>query len=265
MWLYFLSFRDFTRLAAEGRDSRKIVITKTMKRKILLGLTTTPKSDWRRKAAEINEIKLKEIALFPTMLGLKERKELYGLLEKTCLEKIPHVHLRDDMENWELEYLQKKYKAWLFNIHYRDSDIEFLKNNPKYAQHIYVENLDGIDKNFLETAKLCGGICLDVSHCQDLTVLCGDGGPARLMNAIKNFKIGCCHISAVLPKSHWAKSLRTKKMVKILSSHYLHSLRELDYIKNYLEYLPKIISIELENSFKEQIEARNYLEKIING
>lgn len=71
-----------------------------MKHKILLGLTTTPKSDWREKVKEIEKFGIKELALFPTFLSPDERKELYTLLEKTKIKNIPHVHLRDDMEEW---------------------------------------------------------------------------------------------------------------------------------------------------------------------
>jgi len=56
-----------------------------MEKKILLGLTTTPKSDWREKVREIEKFRIKEIALFPTMLEMKGRKKLYGLLERTNL------------------------------------------------------------------------------------------------------------------------------------------------------------------------------------
>jgi len=45
-----------------------------MKRKVLLGLTTTFGSDWRAKIKEIDKLKIQEIALFPTCLGEKNRK-----------------------------------------------------------------------------------------------------------------------------------------------------------------------------------------------
>jgi hypothetical protein len=35
-------------------------------------------------------------------------------------------------------------------------------------------------------------------------------------------------------------------------------------LKKYVEYLPDILGIELENSFKEQLEIKKYLEKIVN-
>lgn len=92
------------------------------KKEILLGLTTTPKSNWIRKIDQIDEYKIKKIALFPTFLKIEDRKELYDLLEKTCLEEIPHVHLRDDMEEWELEMYIQKYNTQVFNIHGEHAD-----------------------------------------------------------------------------------------------------------------------------------------------
>lgn len=37
----------------------------------------------------------------------------------------------------------------------------------------------------------------------------------------------------------------------------------MDYVKKYKKYLSDIISIELENSFKEQLKVKQYLEKIL--
>jgi len=44
----------------------------------------------------------------------------------------------------------------------------------------------------------------------------------------------------------------------------MHELKDLDYMKNYEEFWPPIISLELENTFEEQLKAKEYLEKIIN-
>ncbi|MDD5464316.1 MAG: hypothetical protein PHP62_04145, partial [Candidatus Moranbacteria bacterium] len=69
-----------------------------MKHEILLGLTTTPKSDWRGKVEEMKKFGIKQIALFPTFLKIDDRKELYKLLEDIDGLEIPHVHLRDDFK-----------------------------------------------------------------------------------------------------------------------------------------------------------------------
>lgn len=234
-----------------------------MKRKILLGLTTTEKSDWRQKTEEIKKFKLEEVALFPTFLQLKKRKELYKLLERTGLKRIPHVHLRDDMETWEIEYFFKKYHTRLFNIHYRDTDKALLDSNASYAKYIYVENLFMADENFLEVLSECAGICLDASHHHDLKTQ-SEEAANQLLKLFEENKIGCAHISAIWNKKQAVKSLRTGKIIKTYSAHYMNSLSELDYVKKYASLLPPVVSIELENSFEEQLEVQQYLDKIIN-
>lgn len=58
------------------------------KRIILPGLTTTNRETWRDKIQEIDKLKIKQLALFPTCIDFKERQKMYKLLEKTNLEKI---------------------------------------------------------------------------------------------------------------------------------------------------------------------------------
>ncbi len=113
-------------------------------KKILLGLTTTPGSDWKENIREIDKFGIKEIALFPTFLKSEERKELYGLLEKTGLESAPHVHIRqEDMSQKELDYLISRFKVKVFNMHTpgRYGKMEFdYSENKRYAKMTYIEN-----------------------------------------------------------------------------------------------------------------------------
>jgi len=232
-----------------------------MKKKILLGLTTTPGSDWKNKIREIEEFNLEEIALFPTFLKIKERKELYSLLEKTQLKKITHVHLRDDMEKWELDLFDKKYKTEVYNIHPHMKDLIFLKNIEDRSK-IFVENLEVIDDLFFKAVSECGGICIDISHWEDKSI---PEGYKELSLRIGEFKIGCSHISAINYKAMPCENYLTKEIYSYHSNHYMGKLSELDYVKKYVKYLPKYVSIELENSFEEQLKIKDYLEKIING
>ena len=144
------------------------------KRKILQGLTTTfqngDKDQWRKKIAEIDKLEIKEIALFPTVLKRKERKELYVLLEKTGIERVPHVHLRDDdMEKEELDYLVERYKVQVFNLHPTKKAFAFFEKYPKYRGMTFIENLYQVVKNerFSENdfqEHKAAGICLDMAH-----------------------------------------------------------------------------------------------------
>jgi len=233
-------------------------------RKILPGLTTITPGEWKNKVREIDELGLKEIALFPTCLEYKDRQELYQLLENTGLIGIPHVHLREeDMDSRELDYLVKRFKTQVFNIHARPGIINFLKQNEKYKNQIFIENLS-MNDNFAEALKYCGGICLDLSHWESHGFMEKYQGYAELPDLLKKYKIGCNHISAVrAEKEHYYDKLSGQDFYNY-DSHNLTDLSELDYVKKYKDYLADIISIELENPLKRQLEVKKYLEKIIN-
>jgi len=220
-------------------------------RKILLGLTTTPGSDWREKTREIDFLGLKEVALFPTFLSIKERRELYALLEGTGLREIPHVHLRDDMEEWEINYFLERWKTQLFNIHQTET---LLKQEPikKRIKQLFVENQEQITDDFKKTLKESAGLCVDFSHWkvrQDNR----RKGYFEFENLFEKYPIGCCHISAV--RKRWGLFWE--------DAHYMKKISELDYMEEFVQYLPKIVSLELENSFVQQLKAKEYLEKMI--
>jgi hypothetical protein len=232
---------------------KQVIQSNMVHKKILLGLTTTPNSDWKEKIKEIDKLDLKEIALFPTFLKTDGRKELYSLLEKTGIESIPHVHVRsEDMDPKELDYLCQKYKTQFFNIHSaQDFPINF-----DYSEYkMYLENTISIPTR--EELKKYSGFCVDFAHWES-GMKKKNETYRNFENLIKKYSIGCCHISAVSEKLVYSPYDPPAYDKHMLSSH-----QEIDYIKKYIKYLPNIISIELENSFTEQLEIKKYLEKII--
>lgn len=233
-----------------------------MRHKILPGLTTTPRSNWREKIKEINKFGIKEIALFPTFLEMSERKELYKLLEKTKLRKIPHAHLRsDDMEEWELDFLHENYETKLFNMHFSRACIDFMLKS-KYRKNIFLENLNNLNELYFENISKCGGICLDVSH-WNAAIFFKKKSYNLMRQILKKYKIGCCHISAESKKPYYYVDPKNGKKTLVMDDHWLSDLSQLDYVKKYVKYLPEYISIELENPFEEQLKIKKYLEKII--
>lgn len=227
-------------------------------KKILLGLTTTPESDWREKTKEIDKFSIKEIALFPTFLEAEERKELYALLEETGLESIPHVHLRpSDMPIEELDYFVSKFKTKVFNIH---SPKEFPVNYDysKYKEIIYLENTNFVPTEE-EINKSGVGLCIDFSHWENGMKIKWPGYE-NFDELVEKYPAGIGHISAMTEKLvHWPNDWKT------YDSHMMEKVSQFDYIKKYIKYLPDMVSIELENSLEEQIEVKEYLEKIINN
>ena len=208
-------------------------------KKLYLGLTTTSKSDWRAKIKEVAKFKIKELSLFPTFLKINERKELYEKLDKTNLKKIPHVHLRDDMESWEPEFFIKRYKTEVFNIHASQNFVSFLKSNKEYLSMIYVENCYGnlhANQKLFSLEKMIqnesvAGVCLDLSHLEgERQIYPHDFAITEKL--LKKSVIGCNHISAIKNKCYADPIYGT-----CLDDHWLSDLSELDYLKSYpLEY-----------------------------
>jgi hypothetical protein len=234
-------------------------------RKILLGLTTTEGSDWRAKTQEIDELGIKEVALFPTCLEPDERQELYSLLEKTGLERIPHVHLRgEDTSDDELEYLFERYKTQVFNIHPTIEAYEFLARSTKFQKIIYIENLyhgvciEQFSEEMFQKYKV-SGVCLDTAHLRSEKLLFPENYKKHV-KLIEKYPIRCNHISGIVKKSFIWRGL------KVFDTHMLTDLFELDYLKDFpKKYFSDFISVELENSLKEQLEAKKYIENIINN
>lgn len=234
-------------------------------RKILLGLTTTPGSDWRQKVEEIQDLGLEEIALFPTCLGPADRKELYAMLDKTGLKRIPHVHLRnDDMDEKELDYFVSRYGTQVFNVHPIVESYSFIDRHSKYRERIYIENLyravnyECFNAEVFENHKVAG-ICLDMAHLKSEQLIFPGYYKERL-NVLEKFPIGCNHISAIVKKTFESEGQN------IFDTHMLTDLSELDYLREYpRKYFSNFVSIELENSLKIQLEARKYIEEIINN
>lgn len=228
--------------------------------KILPTITTTSGSDWRNKIKEINELKITEIALFPTAIAKKERLELYKLLKKSTVTKIPFVHLRSDMDIAELDYFIKNYETKVFNTH---TAAEYPINEDwyEYREMVFIENtFYPFNK---EEVNNFAGVCVDFAHLETDRLLYRAIFDPNI-RVIDEFTVGCNHVSAI-KKETWTDNSNKNHPNKIRHDfHHLDKLSELDYLKNYpRKYFAPYIAIELENSIKEQLKVRDYIENII--
>lgn len=227
---------------------------------ILPGLTTTPGADWKKMIEDIDRLGIKQIAFFPTWLKLQEREKLYALLEKSSVDSIPHVHLRDDTEIWEIEYYIRQYQTEVFNIHCNPDTIHLLQS--PYADKIYIETTGNINDLFVKSLDRCGGLCIDISHIEDKGCYATQEGWTKVPALMEKHPIGCAHISAVNNVVETNIDYVTQKEIINYSHHWLNDLSEVDYTSKYIEYLPKYVSIELENPFETQLRVKKHLEKI---
>lgn len=227
-------------------------------RVVLPGLTTTPGSDWRGKCAAIDDLGIREIALFLSSLAATDRRELYAGLAATGLKSIPHVHLRDDMTRKEVRYLKERYGVKVWNIHPGERFNRVISSSwwPEVRDALYVEFLLAPDQDFLDAINKCRGLCLDVSHWEAYQSREPRAGGLDALRMLDKFPIGCCHISAVRPVTPGEHTI-------LESKHHLQAIPDVDYARKYLKYLPHYLSIELENDFSEQMKVKEYLEKLL--
>ena len=228
-----------------------------MAKKILPTITTILPGRWREKLKEAKKLGLKEVALFPTCLKPSERKELYGLLGETGIEKIPFVHLRSDMKLWEMDYLIKKWGTEVFNTHTR-------RQFPNPAEWLKYKNLIYIENTYLpldeEEIKECGGICLDLSHLEDARMFHPDVFRHNI-ELVEKYGCGCNHVGPA--KNFSFLDINTQEP-NYQGAHLLQDLSEFDYLKNYPQnYFSPYLAIELEDDLATQLKVKDYVNDLI--
>ena len=214
---------------------------------------TTISPNWRDKLSETKELKLEEISIFPTCLNLAERKELYELLKETKIKRIPFVHLRSDMDLWELDYLIKNYGTRVFNTH---TAREYPLNAgwTKHKDIIHIENTyEPLDE---QEIKRFAGICLDFSHLENNK----NFRPEIYQHNIKMIEKYGCYCNHIGPAKSFPFLNKKANREETKHPHLLDDLSELDYLRKYTKYFSPFMALEMENSIKEQLKAREYLQ-----
>lgn len=232
-----------------------------MKKKNLFKATifptiTTISKNWPEKIEEVRKLGLKEVCFFPTCLKEKERRKAYRLLRSTKINKIPLVHLRGDVKPEELDYLVENYETRAFNIHSK-SEHPLIYEYSRYKNIIYLENVF----TFFDEKELndFGGVCLDLSHLENDRILHKEKFE-NTKKMLRKYPIGCNHISVV---KSIARFDQEEKNIRY-DGHTLEDFSELNYLRKYpRHYFSNLIAIELENSIKEQLLAKEYILNIL--
>jgi hypothetical protein len=227
--------------------------------KFIPTITTTSGSNLKEKMREVGDLNLEEVALFLTCLNKEQRKNLYEMIKKSPIKRIPFVHLRDDMDVSELEFLAKTYDTRIFNTH---SERLFKIDNEwlvKYRELICIENTPDAELDENEIKKY-GGICLDFAHLEN-TRLLNMERYKREVEVLSKFPIKCNHVSAIKKEFSFVDK---KKRTLQYDSHHLDDVSELDYLKNYpVSYFSDYCAIELDNKLSEQLEAIEYINEFM--
>jgi len=207
----------------------------------------TLQTDWKKMIQEVVESRLDEISLFLTGVERAERQEIYAALKQTSLKKIPHVHLRNDMKEDEIDFLVKNFDSCVFTLHYAYID-DFV--NSKYKKQIFIENnVKGCGIENYDELKKLGGLCVDLSHLAYSEKIEPDNYLSTLA-AAEQYLVGCNHISDQVGDK--------------MNVHYIHNLSDLDYLKNIPQKcFSQYINFEVGNPIKEQLEFKKYVAKIL--
>lgn len=212
-------------------------------------ITTHPDFSWQHKIWEADRLGIREVSVFPTFLRLNNRKKLYLALEKSKIKHIPHVHIRDDFAKWELDFFFKNYGTRYFNFH--EHSFDDLWKWPGFAKYIYLEyNYNNRIPKLVRVRKI-GGLCIDLSHFWSAKNR-GVEEYDKIIQDMNKFRVGCNHLNGY--------SYKLKADL-----HYIRNLKQLDYLKEVpLKYFGKIISLEMNNSIKQQLKYKKYIVKLLN-
>lgn len=217
--------------------------------KICLGLTGDNNIDWQSKLKEINQLRIKEAAVFLERFDKKERDNFYRFLKRSTIKKVPLVHLRSDVGKDEIKFFIDKYQTRHFNIH--EDHFKLLNNWRGYWDKLYLEmDYSGnVEKNV--KVQRIGGFCVDLSHFK-AAIARGLEEAYYIFIRRNKIKFVCNHICGY-------------SETKTRDKHFVTSLKDFDYLVTLPKYaFGKILAIEVENSIKDQIMFREYIVKILD-
>src|SRR3989338_11084474 len=232
-----------------------------MKPNILVSITGSTEKEWQDKLKEINNLKIKEVALFLEIFENTQREKIYKALKISCVKNIPLVHIRHDMTKDELEFLKENYKTKYFTCHEENFVRHDVENWKGFYKDIYLEmNFDNVVSKKVKVEKI-GGFCIDLAHfkvameklSKDFKYVF-DKKPFSTAQGKRNKNLFICnHING------W----NTEKNIDM---HTIHNLKDFDYLKTLPKFVfGKIIALETFNSIKEQIEFKKYLIELLEN
>ncbi len=211
-------------------------------------------SDWKKQFSDLKRLGVKEAGLFLTTLKRGERKEFYKSLEKSGIEFVPQVHIREDFTAEEALWLAKTYGVEYFTIH-----IFLLKefSNWKLAKKLCVEynpsEFFGENLKSLKLMDKVAGFCIGITHYY-LAQRYHFNDNFKLINKlIKIYPIAINHLNGVSKKNNGEFSFDDMHFIKNMKEDFEH-----------LSQMPKNlfvkdIFLEMSNSIEQQLEIRNYL------
>lgn len=222
----------------------------SFEKRVYLGITGATNVDWQSKLKEINRLKIDAVAVFLSRFDKKERDNLYRMLLKSSISKVPFVHLRDDTNADDIKFFIDNFGTHYFNIH--EEHFGSLTQWQGYWDKLYLEmNFDSQIAKDVKVRQI-GGFCVDLAHFK--SAIARGSEEAYYVFVRKNkIKFACNHLNGFSPKTN-------------SDLHTITSLKDFDYLTTLPKYIfGDIIAIEVENSIREQIKFKEYLVKFLNN
>lgn len=221
---------------------------------IVVGITCTTvrrkKEHWKEQLKEINQLQIKEIALFPCTLNYNERKEMYHLLEKSTVKEIKLVHLRDeDFTEAELDYFSRRFNTKVFNCHADHFD-QLYEKFPHFHHNIALEfRAENKIKNKLEPNKM-GGFCVDLAHF-NIALHKKYQEAEYTLKYLPHTPILANHLSGYSQKRE-------------MDLHFVTNVHQFDFLTGLpSEVFSRNICFELENSIPAQLRYKEYVARLL--
>jgi len=218
-------------------------------KRILLSITGEKNVDGQEKLAEINELRIKTAAVFLSQFDHKERDNFYRFLLKSSIEKIPFVHIRDDVNKEEIKFFIDRYQTTYFNIH--EEHFKILDKWQGFWDKLYLEmNYDSEIPKDVKVRKI-GGFCIDLSHFKAAMARGSEEVNYAFLRR-HQIKFACNHLNGYDP-------------IQMRDKHTITSLKDFEYLTTLPKYIfGQVIALEVENSIKEQIKFKEYLAKLLD-
>ena len=223
---------------------------KELNKRILVSITGVTDDHWKNKIREINKLGLKRVALFNERFTSKQRRGIYEALLSSCVDEIPFVHGKNDMDKSEFKFLMNNFGTKMFNIHW--NSFKYLDKWKGYHKNLFVElSYHNHLPKSVDVTKI-GGFCVDLAHFK-----CAEEKWTKEFEYIfsnrkhhKYFK--CNHVSGYSP-------------FRNTDLHVVRKISSFDYLKSLPRFLfGENIAIEVDNTIVKQLEFKKYLVKLLS-
>ncbi|MFA5024601.1 MAG: hypothetical protein WC523_06665 [Patescibacteria group bacterium] len=202
------------------------------------------------KIKEINKLKITRVALFLTMIKKDAKRRVFKALLKSTIKEIPLVHLRNDMSQEEIIFLENNFHPTYYTIH--ENSFDHLHKWPKFKKRLYLEFGGHGKRKPQARVEAIGGFCVDLAHYKIAETSQTVQFRYQFSKRKQKKLFACNHLNGYSPKTNTC-------------IHEVGKIEEFDFLKTLPKFIfGKTIALEMENPIREQLIWRKKLIKMLN-